>query len=371
MFPSKQCFAKNADWNPIFISTCIYWNIDQTGLHAAKEFDGPFPWRKPSANNEFLHPSKPKIVVSSAKRLRRPTILEGEPPESPLLQLCAESQALGIRFDLPAAGIVAGSVLHHASCRIDSLFHTYEPMIWNVGFTHHPVWRWSNEVYGYQHSRDLWSQMVVLHIATEPHGPAMLESALIDKFRCSLGCKQVTPQYYTHYKTNLGSMKGGGSKKMVVLKQVGIFVETMNGRFMKIWHIPTLGNLNLVSRSNCPRWTQVSLAVAMSDLAETQWRPMWPQQRSTTWFISCTDRSNTLQRWSVTRSRTYIGFDKKFPVCFFHTGAKCKGLLLTSDKAYHRCKTIRLELCLPIFKDEISMLCDSIALAKLWWNKGR
>ena len=170
---------------------------DETGLQAAKEFDGPFPWPKPSASKEFPHASKPKIVLSSGvalpKRLRKSTILEAEPPESPLLQLCAESKALGIRFDLPAVGIVAGSVLHHCSCRIDSLFHTYEPMIWKVGFTHHPVWRWSNEIYGYQHSRDLWSQMIILHIATEPHGPAMLESALIDKFRCSLGCRKVIP----------------------------------------------------------------------------------------------------------------------------------------------------------------------------------
>lgn len=88
-------------------------------------------------------------------------------------------------------------------------------------------------------------------------------------------------------------------------------------------------------------WTQVSLAVAMSDLVETQWRPTWPQQSSTTWFILCTGRSNTLQRWRVKKLRRL----KKNPSVLFHTGAKCKALLLTSDKAQHPCKTIRMFSC--------------------------
>ena len=130
--------------------------------------------------------SQIKRVVSlglPAKRLKRNTVLDEEPPESQLLELCSECMALGIKFELPPARVVAGFVLRHASCRMEALFQSYEPMIWKVGFTHDPAWRWSNKLYGYNQSLDKWSEMRVLYIAQDHNGPAMLESALIDKFR--------------------------------------------------------------------------------------------------------------------------------------------------------------------------------------------
>ncbi|CAE7293243.1 unnamed protein product [Symbiodinium necroappetens] len=74
---------------------------------------------------------------------------------------------------------------------MEKLFRKHEPLIWKVGFTHNPSWRWGNELYGYAHARDKWAGMVVLYCSTEQLGPAMLEAALIEKFKSQAGCRNI------------------------------------------------------------------------------------------------------------------------------------------------------------------------------------
>lgn len=93
-----------------------------------------------------------------------------------------EEPSAPISYHLPADGSSAGKVLQHASRELEKLFRKHDPMIWKVGYTHNPFWRWTNELYGYAKARDKWSTMAVLYISKEPFGPAMLEAALIDKF---------------------------------------------------------------------------------------------------------------------------------------------------------------------------------------------
>ena len=52
-------------------------------------------------------------------------------------------------------------------------------VIFKLGYTLSPAWRWGNDVYGYQNSKDKWEHMIIYYISSEPYGPAMLESALI------------------------------------------------------------------------------------------------------------------------------------------------------------------------------------------------
>ena len=66
---------------------------------------------------------------------------------------------------------------------MEKLFNEHEPMIWKVGFTHNPAWRWANELYGYAKDIAKWEHMEVLYLSTEPFSAAMLEAALIDKFQ--------------------------------------------------------------------------------------------------------------------------------------------------------------------------------------------
>lgn len=86
-----------------------------------------------------------------------------------------------ITFQVPKFESTAGSVLKHSQCVLDSLFRKHDPCIFKVGWTHSPAWRWSNSLYGYDKSRDGWTEMVVLYISDEPYSAAMLEAALIDK----------------------------------------------------------------------------------------------------------------------------------------------------------------------------------------------
>ena len=86
-------------------------------------------------------------------------------------------------YKLPPPGVTAGRVLQHAKSVMLTLFQKNQPMIFKIGYSHNPLWRWSNTIYGYKFDPDKWSNMVVLFESTEASGPAMLEACLIDMFR--------------------------------------------------------------------------------------------------------------------------------------------------------------------------------------------
>ncbi|CAJ1428541.1 unnamed protein product [Effrenium voratum] len=100
-------------------------------------------------------------------------------------------QATGcIDFQIPREGVSSGKVLLHCANVCDRLFTKHSPVIFKIGFTHDPVWRWGNTLYGYVNEREKWTNMTVLYVADERFGPAMLEAALIDKYGRP-GCKNV------------------------------------------------------------------------------------------------------------------------------------------------------------------------------------
>ena len=88
-----------------------------------------------------------------------------------------------IRFQLPQLDALSGSVLRHCINFIDGLIDSLSPVMFKVGFTHSPLWRWGNAMYGYGKSNEKWSEMVVIYLAPEAHSPAMLEAALIEKYK--------------------------------------------------------------------------------------------------------------------------------------------------------------------------------------------
>lgn len=59
-------------------------------------------------------------------------------------------------------------------------------MIFKVGFTHDPAWRWANSLYGYRKSRDRWNSMLVVYLSPEPYSACMMEATLIEKYGCDL-----------------------------------------------------------------------------------------------------------------------------------------------------------------------------------------
>ena len=167
------------------------------GAVSTKDKTLPFPWQ----TNQPV-PEKTSITcaeVSTQQKRYLPDVVEQSVPHvlskrklnpnedlpSPRLKtLSAECQKLGcIALKLCHLNAVAGAILHHAISTLEIFFRREEPLIFKIGFTHNPIWRWSNETYGYKVAREKWSNMIILHYAKEPHGPAMLEASLIEKFR--------------------------------------------------------------------------------------------------------------------------------------------------------------------------------------------
>ena len=111
----------------------------------------------------------------------------GSTPELETMCQQWESRCPGkIIFKLPPVDALAGSILQHSSEVLESTCASEKPIMFKIGFTHNPFWRWSNNKYGYAHAREQWSHMIVLHISSECHSVSMLEAALIDKYKSTL-----------------------------------------------------------------------------------------------------------------------------------------------------------------------------------------
>ena len=94
---------------------------------------------------------------------------------------CAAAPCISVNLcDLNAS---AGVALRHAIRTLEHLFQKQEPLIFKIGFTHSPVWRWSNNIYGYC-----------------KHGPAMMEAALIEKYGSTFAIYGTFVVYTKHQK---------------------------------------------------------------------------------------------------------------------------------------------------------------------------
>ena len=91
-----------------------------------------------------------------------------------------------VEFQLPPLHALSGAVYRHCTNVLEQLLESQSPMTFKIGFTHDPLWRWGNSLYGYSKSREQWTMMIVIYTASEPHSAAMLEAALIDKYQSIL-----------------------------------------------------------------------------------------------------------------------------------------------------------------------------------------
>ena len=189
-------------------------------IYAYKEAEGPFPWRSTSHEaNTFssktlaatamptdetdnaepwdvarsiscflakymgggtgsavqLGPMKVQCPAAPTKRKRTPKELGAEGGRFACIAFC-----------LAPCGSLAGKVMQHARVELETLIEREAPLIFKIGITHDPLWRFCNSMYGYWRDLDNWTHMRILYVSEEPHGPAMLEASLIDRFRSSL-----------------------------------------------------------------------------------------------------------------------------------------------------------------------------------------
>ncbi len=90
---------------------------------------------------------------------------------------------------LPKPGATAGKVLDHCIQTFEQLVSKHKPLTFKFGITHDAAVRWRNSKFGYIHAKgDVFDHMVVIYAASNPHGPAFLEAALIDRFSSYLSC---------------------------------------------------------------------------------------------------------------------------------------------------------------------------------------
>ncbi|CAE7697717.1 unnamed protein product [Symbiodinium sp. CCMP2592] len=174
----------------------------------ARERLAPFPWAKvldcdrvtkphakPAPDDAPECPEKPEfrtniksigIPMSKSKNLL--SHLEMSPALCRMYNECNEMGC--IIFNVPSRNALAGRVVQHCMKEIDIILAVQKPLIFKLGFTHNPVWRWANRVYGYGKAKEKWSHMMILYISEEHFGPAMLEAALIDKYSTT-GCRNI------------------------------------------------------------------------------------------------------------------------------------------------------------------------------------
>lgn len=166
--------------------------------HKPEDNEAPFPWKRsqrshesPATSSDTQHFHSGGMVTTEApldsnQKMRKKThsMTEKQLDASPRLNaLSTQCQTHGpIRFELCHLTASAGAVLRHCIQLLECLFKKEEPLTFKIGFTHNPVWRWSNSIYGYCNSKDKWAEMIIMYYSREPYSAAMLEAALIEKY---------------------------------------------------------------------------------------------------------------------------------------------------------------------------------------------
>lgn len=158
-----------------------------TFLWSRQESLRPFPWSRTSSATPVSDGSTESAIDDGV------TSGSGTSPEHKVgsNEVCASMDFLD--YKLPRRCLTAGGVLQHCKAVVESLFRKHEPMTFKIGFTHNVVFRWCNDLYGYKMSKNKfnYTNMVVLHEASEPGSAAMLEAALIDIYKSNLfACKK-------------------------------------------------------------------------------------------------------------------------------------------------------------------------------------
>lgn len=86
-----------------------------------------------------------------------------------------------IDYDLPRKNSLSGKVLKHVYQVLDTYKERTWPMTYKVGFTHSPLFRWGNSLYGYQKEKVSWDGMMVVFCSQDPLAAAYVEAALIQR----------------------------------------------------------------------------------------------------------------------------------------------------------------------------------------------
>lgn len=96
------------------------------------------------------------------------------------------SQDSHLSYNLPRVGSTAGQIIQHGQRVIESVIERKQPATFKIGYSHDPVWRFHNSLYGYAHGRDRFEHLCVVYMSHEYISCAFLEAALIQLFKGDL-----------------------------------------------------------------------------------------------------------------------------------------------------------------------------------------
>ena len=96
------------------------------------------------------------------------------------------SQDARLSYNLPRVGSTAGQIIQHSQHVIESVIERKQPATFKIGYSHDPVWRFHNSLYGYAHGRDRFEHLCVVYMSHEYISCAFLEAALIQLFKGDL-----------------------------------------------------------------------------------------------------------------------------------------------------------------------------------------
>ena len=103
------------------------------------------------------------------------------PRAAPVLGAIEQNEKIHLR--LPRRIGTPGHVLRHAIEVFEDLHSRRKPMSFKFGFTHDPVFRWSNDIYGCANCVQKYERMDILFVSKEATGPGFLEAALVNLYK--------------------------------------------------------------------------------------------------------------------------------------------------------------------------------------------
>ena len=155
--------------------------------NAPQVHEGPFPWLDPRSTPPAEPPAKRVKRSHQSPAWEQHVSKEVLADEAALAVLRGTDMHDSIHWLLPSrVSKTAGAALRSALDALQHLHNRHAPMIFKIGFTHSPPFRWENELFGHRWAKDGWTSMAVLYISSEPHSAAMMEAALIEKYMGNL-----------------------------------------------------------------------------------------------------------------------------------------------------------------------------------------
>ncbi len=158
--------------------------LDQTGMGNSRKEPPGTKQNQPLVEHVSWVPTPCSTWGRGGLKLWLYDDLNGLPRSKEVFQSIEDDPCLTCRLPRPRS--TAGKILQHAISVTNDLLERWRPMIFKFGITHDASYRWNNCRYGYQYSPEKFEKMIVLYAASDPHGPAFLEAALINHFASGL-----------------------------------------------------------------------------------------------------------------------------------------------------------------------------------------